>query len=551
MPRSISAGLATHLAGTTTTMAMCWKLTRPFDGRVWRLTNHDKDIVVTGSGVLNGTYVAIAAFTSKTFTFTANLAPSRVSMDSVLKDVTDATLTADDIAVGDLRCGLFDNSEVEVFMVNFEDISQGTLDLVKGNWGDVKIIDSKFDVEVRSLAERLRKKFVDVYTPDCRVDLFSTKCGLTAATFREPSHVDTVVSQLVIDLPAGASALTRQLDVLVDPSVETDTPSQKAAARRIAEEGMTDSGVIWTLGTDPDPLDLKLDGFPAVLKLVKLTATEDGTPRRPFLVNNTADFNAIRNNIYACYALTTDLDFVAFGTWTPIPIFYGSIDGRGRVISNLDSDLVASTLNNALVGELEQGGVIRRLGVEDSDFRGTNTAVERAAFAAVMRPGSLIADCYSFNCNFDGNEMGGIASNLVGGDGQRLRDPVIIRCWAANIMVTGTAGATSNGVVCAPSAGGGVGIQNTFGDNAYSQGNGGIEIASATSGLNVNDPGSRVFATAAMQTRATYSSGGSQEAPVATSGNMFDTLPLAPFLWGAPWRINSTVDYPRLIPQAV
>ncbi len=551
MPRSISGALTTHLAGTTTTMAMCWKLTRPFDGRVWRLTNHDKDIVVTGSGALNGTYVAIAAFTSKTFTFMANLAPSRAELSSVLKDVTDTMLTADDIPVEDLRCGLFDNSAVEIFLVNFEDISQGTLDLVKGNWGDVVIVDSRFTVEVRSLAERLRKRFVNLFSPDCRVDLFSAECGLSAAAFLEDSFVDTVVSQVIIDLPTGASILTRQLDTLADATTETDTVSQKAATRRIAQEGMTDSGVIWTPGTDPDPVDLKLDGFPAVLKLVKVTTTEDGTPRRPFLVANTTDFNNIRNNIYACYALTADLDFVAFGTWTPIPIFYGVIDGRGHVISNLDSDLVASTLNNALVGELEQGGVIRRLGVEDSDFRGTNTTVERAAFAAVMRPGSLIADCYSFNCNFDGNEMGGIASDLINGNGTTLRDPVILRCWAANIMVTGTAGATTNGVVCAPATGGGVGIQNTFGDNAYSQDNAGVEIASGTSGLNANDSGSRVFGSTAMQTRATYTSGGSQEAPVATAGDMFDTLPLAPFLWGAPWRIDDTNDYPRLIPQDV
>jgi hypothetical protein len=506
--------------------------------------------VVTGAGGLNGTYEARVSFDMTSFTFPSTLAPSRTDISSILKAVTDTTITSGEIRLEDLRCGLFDNAVIEIFIVNYEDISQGTLDLIKGNWGDVKLKDGGFAVDVRSQAERLRKRFVDVFSLNCRVDLFSAECGLSSADFTESSFVETVVSQLDVDLPTGKSLVTVQVDVLVDAAAETDTAPQKASERRVVSEGQGDNGVIWTPGTDPDPLDMQVDGFPAILKLVQVTQTEDGTPRRPFQIATTAELNSVRNNVYASYALVNDIDMVAFGTWTPIPNFYGQIDGRGYIIDNLDVDLGAAADPSGLIDVLEQGAVIRRLGIENSDFRGTDTAQRRGAFAVTMEPASAIIDCYSFNCSFDGNNMGGIASRMLGGNSAWLRGPVIMRCWSANIMQTGSASAGTNGLVIASPAAA-VSLIDTFGDNEYSQDNGGVEINSPNGGIPTSDLGTRGLTTVNMQLRASYVAGGDPEEPGGGSGDLYTTLVPIGFQWGSPWMVDDGSGYPQLIEQAV
>ena len=49
--RSLDTNLAAHLAGATTTLAHCWRLTRR-DGAVEGFTDHDRDLVFDGTAFL-------------------------------------------------------------------------------------------------------------------------------------------------------------------------------------------------------------------------------------------------------------------------------------------------------------------------------------------------------------------------------------------------------------------------------------------------------------------------------------------------------------------
>lgn len=525
MPKTTTAGMDTHLAGTTTSLAALWLITRT-DGTLYRFTDHDTKIVFGGN-----TYVASSAFTSTTIQYRSDLSITNLDVDSIFEDAQ-FLVSHNTIAVEDLRDGFFDFAEIRISFVNWrQPDTDGEVIMFFGHLGEISIKGNAWKGEARGLSQRLIKRVGSIYTPDCRADHFGPECNNTAvnpagdlppANFRESSFVDVLVSQREFDLPNGATRRLRMVD---------------------ENEGQLDDGVIWS-----PPSTFPTTGGPAVLKLVQVSGAliEDGTPRRPFIVATTTDLNNIRNNVNAHYALSADIDMVAFGVWTPIPAFNGGLDGRGHKIINIDSDLVASATPNGLFEDTLRGSIIRRLGIEGSDFRGTGTGVRRACFAATHR--GLILDCYAFNNTLDGNVMGGIVSNLVAGDTTNYRGGALVRCWAANIMGTGAAGVDTNGLIISAGLITQQTIISCYGDAAYSQDNAGVEIDSTNSGVNpAVDGGSLSRTTAQMKTRSTYDTARGLSNAGTVVPIRYTAITLSAFAFGTPWRIDDGNDYPRLI----
>jgi uncharacterized phage protein (TIGR02218 family) len=152
--KTVSGALRTHLAGNPTTLAYLWKVTRK-DAVVLGFTTHDQDIDYGGT-----TYLASTGFTN-----TAASGKDDLSVDNL--EVT-GFLDADAILEDDLRSGVYDDSVIEIRMVNWADLTMGDLVVRTGTLGTVKMRNGMFTAEIRGLATKLTTIVGDTFGPVCR-----------------------------------------------------------------------------------------------------------------------------------------------------------------------------------------------------------------------------------------------------------------------------------------------------------------------------------------------------------------------------------------------
>ena len=178
--KSISAELAYHIAGDVTSLATCWRIARR-DGVVLGFTTHDRALVID-----NVTYRAASGFSPS-----AIAASNALSVDNL--DVAGA-LSSSAITEADLRDGWFDFAKIEIFQVNWAELTQGKLNLVSGRLGEVSITDHRFTAEIRGLAQSLQQPVGEVYSPECRADLGDERCKVNLASFTLTGSVTATAS---------------------------------------------------------------------------------------------------------------------------------------------------------------------------------------------------------------------------------------------------------------------------------------------------------------------------------------------------------------------
>ena len=182
----ISNDLETHLEGEVTTFATCWKLTRK-DSTVLGFTDHDEDIL----------YNSVTYLASTGFTPTAVANNSELSVDNIdVEGVIDSTIISDD----DINAGLYDYAEIEIFMLNYEDVGQGVINLRTGWLGEINYSKNRFVIEVRGLMQSLSQGIGELYSPSCRAELGDLRCGVNLAGFTVSGSVTSVTNnQIFVD----------------------------------------------------------------------------------------------------------------------------------------------------------------------------------------------------------------------------------------------------------------------------------------------------------------------------------------------------------------
>ncbi len=179
----ISTQLDAHLALEVTTTATCWKLTRR-DATVFGFTNHDQDLVVGGV-----TYQATSGFTPSAVANNSELSVDNLDVEGVIDSAV--------IAEADIQAGLYDYAQVEIFIVNYADLTQGALNLRTGWLGEIKFSKNKFVAEVRGLMQNLAQGIGSLYSPSCRAKLGDAECGITLASFTVTSSITAVTDNQV------------------------------------------------------------------------------------------------------------------------------------------------------------------------------------------------------------------------------------------------------------------------------------------------------------------------------------------------------------------
>ncbi|MGX1787229.1 DUF2163 domain-containing protein [Bosea sp. NPDC055332] len=182
--RTLSPGLAAHVAGEATTLCRCWSLTRR-DGAVLGFTDHDRDL----------------SFDSILFRANAGLEAAETS--SELGFATSGgevlgALAASGLNEEDLSRGLYDDARVALWLVNWADPGQRTL-LETGFVGEVKRSDSNFTAEVRGLGKAFDEERGRLYTATCSADLGDNRCG--APVLPAPGMVAATDGRLTVTAP--------------------------------------------------------------------------------------------------------------------------------------------------------------------------------------------------------------------------------------------------------------------------------------------------------------------------------------------------------------
>lgn len=178
--KSLSAALAAHIAGEVTTLATCWRLER-VDGWVRGFTDHDQDLVIDGL-----VYTASTGFLPSAIKSGSDLSVDNLDVDGFLDDEA--------LKAEDLSNGLYDGARIDIFIVNWADLSMDRVVLRRGWLGEVKRADQRFSAEVRGVANKLQQTSGRLYSRLCRTDFGSGECKVDLAPLSDVLAITAVVS---------------------------------------------------------------------------------------------------------------------------------------------------------------------------------------------------------------------------------------------------------------------------------------------------------------------------------------------------------------------
>jgi uncharacterized phage protein (TIGR02218 family) len=182
--KTIASPLQEHLLSDVTTLCTCWKLTRR-DGVVLGFTDHDLPLTI-GSVIYHA---------STGFNATAVASSDALNVDNL--DV-EGILASEAISEEDILRGAYDFAEVQVFMVNHQDITQGTLPLRTGWMGEIAWNGERFIAEIRGLTQKLSQTMGEVYSPTCRASLGDGRCRVDMTTRTVTGTLTSVISATVV-----------------------------------------------------------------------------------------------------------------------------------------------------------------------------------------------------------------------------------------------------------------------------------------------------------------------------------------------------------------
>ncbi len=500
MTKTTTAAFNTHIQGECTTLSTLFRATRR-DGVQFFFTDHDRAIEINVDDPADtanaDTYEAETGFTRTSIVNTSSLSVDNMDVESVLD--------SEGVQEADVRAGLWDFAEIEVYMVNWDDISMGVMQLRRGFMGEVSLRDEIYFAELRGMAQLLQQVVGDIYTPNCRADHGDGKCKFDLSLTTETTEVDAIAADnRSITVPAtfiGRTQLDLASDFMFTPGVKVDD-------------------------TDDVPI--------GKMTLLRHSSVEDGTFRNPFILDNATDVANMANDLLAWYAMSGDIDMTAHGLFTPIgdeiTPFAGGLDGRGYQIQNLDLDHSAVPLGRAvgLFGAVVRANIVR-VGLLNPNVDAGEVAEYKAPLVGNVLD-SVIEECYvedtgTGNIETDGDRAGGLVGLIKGS--------TIRRNWAA-MGFTGAIGIRVGGLVA---------FDNTL--NSFSLNKQDTDVGITDLGNGITSADVQVLTTAGMQARDNWAEPAGATLQLVTAqlpdraGAFFDFYTV----WIPP--VAST-DYPRL-----
>lgn len=165
--KDASAELLAELARPRTRSATCWKITLK-SGTIKTFTTFNRDL----------TFQFLRYVAAKSYDPTDIQSKDTLSVDNL--QVT-GVLSSPSITEDELRAGIWDFAAIEIFVVNYGDMSQGNLILRCGNLGEVRTGKGMFQAAISGLMQAYSRSRGELTSPSCRYQLYEPRCGVNEA----------------------------------------------------------------------------------------------------------------------------------------------------------------------------------------------------------------------------------------------------------------------------------------------------------------------------------------------------------------------------------
>ena len=189
--KTLAAAMTTHIGQEVSTLAVCWKMTAS-GGTVLGFTSHVADLTVSSQ-----LYKSATGFTPSAVSGTASFSVDNMNVEGLL---------GADFSVADLLAGKWDFATVEIFLVNYLNLTGGTIKVRKGTLGAVTLGRQQFSAEIRGMLQAYSRSIVELYSPSCRADLGDTRCNIALGPYTFTGMVTSFTNARVFFDSARAQA---------------------------------------------------------------------------------------------------------------------------------------------------------------------------------------------------------------------------------------------------------------------------------------------------------------------------------------------------------
>lgn len=182
--RALDATLAERLAGGTTTLCRCWRITRR-DGVALGFTDHDEAVTFAATE-----FRPVGGFVA------ADVARHGLAAGGL---EVEGALSAEGLSADDLAGGLYDGARVEIYVVDWT-TPAARVRVRVGTVGEIERAGGAFRAEVRGLAQSLDQVRGRVFSALCDADLGDGRCrvNLTGPALRALATVAAVETASVV-----------------------------------------------------------------------------------------------------------------------------------------------------------------------------------------------------------------------------------------------------------------------------------------------------------------------------------------------------------------
>lgn len=165
--RDMTAATAAAFAADATTLCHCWRLARR-DGTTLGFTDHDRDLAFAGATFRAATGLGAAQAES-------------AAGFAVAGGEVQGAFDADALVDADLDAGVYDGASVEIWLVDWSDVSRRVL-MDVATIGEVRRTEFSFIAELRSLAHRFDEEQGRQFQRNCSADLGDARCTIDLAS---------------------------------------------------------------------------------------------------------------------------------------------------------------------------------------------------------------------------------------------------------------------------------------------------------------------------------------------------------------------------------
>jgi uncharacterized phage protein (TIGR02218 family) len=191
--KTLNAANAAHLALESTTVAVCWQITKR-DGTRITGTDHDVDIII-----LSGDYVDVYPAGSS-IVASDNRSTSDSSVDNMeVKGAfqSNEALVLTDVNVADIESGNLSGASVVQFLCDWRTPNDWQLVMRSGTLGEIKRdSDGGYTTELRGIKQQLKQVFVETYSQKCLIKRFGDeRCAFDLTLVTASGSVTAVTSK--------------------------------------------------------------------------------------------------------------------------------------------------------------------------------------------------------------------------------------------------------------------------------------------------------------------------------------------------------------------